>query len=95
MNPGGAGVLVGESVTSDPAYPALTVPAGVSDLASSAISINSPAVKVAVPSDGPAVEVPGASGDVVPAPAPAPTQEPTKPKGCGRAGRKGPYRSAM
>ena len=55
---------------------------------------NPPAASVVVRANGGTAEE-MSGGSSVPVPAPAPTQEATPPKGCGRNGKKGPYRSAM
>jgi ribonuclease E len=57
-------------------------------------AVNPPAASVVVPANGGTAEE-MSGGSSVPVPAPAPTQEAIPPKGCGRNGKKGPYRSAM
>jgi len=95
VTPGGGVVLAGVSAPSVSTYNSASTSAGSPDAVSSSIPASSPsavpaAASVVVGADGTAEEMMGASNVAVRPPA----RKQVSPKGCGRGGRKRPYRSA-
>jgi hypothetical protein len=92
----GAPAAVPSSDPANPpvANPPIADPAVANPSVANPPAANPPAASVVVPANGGTAEE-MSDGSSVPVPAPAPTQEAIPPKGCGRNGKKGPYRSAM